>query len=265
MTSPLSRPRNPLARAGLFWFVFVALLFLQGTLVKPFFPAAAERLVFGLQGLLAVAVAGWLFARRSSQTGPALHPARNFLLGTLAGMAIVAALFLFVCAAGGGRLRSTGAPFGLPELLPYLALVFLAWMEEAAFRGYPFRLLRQRYGLLRTQAIVAAAFAAYHILMGWHPLQALAGPGVWSVLFGVAAARSRGIALPTGLHLGVNVLQALLGGFAGYASPWVVETGTDPQGIQLAGLAAQAVILLLSVGASIRFRKMAALPESTPA
>ncbi|TCJ13249.1 CPBP family intramembrane metalloprotease [Flaviaesturariibacter flavus] len=255
MPLPLSRPRNPLARAALFWTLFVILLFLQGSMIKPFFPPAYERFVYGLQGMIAAGACCYLFASRATVVTSARRQPGLAVAGFAAGLLLTALLFLVVYGTGGAGLYRTHAPFSALELLPYLALLFLAWMEEIAFRGYPFRLLEERYGLPVAQLIVAVAFAVYHMASGWHPLQALAGPGVWSFLFGIAAARSGGIALPTGLHFGVNVMQALAGGFPGYRSLWKAGIPDHPQAMQLAGLVTQAAILGLSLWLTFRCRR----------
>jgi hypothetical protein len=64
--------------------------------------------------------------------------------------------------------------------------------------------------LWATQVIVAIAFAGYHIVQGWDWQMAVWGPAVWSLTFGLAAVWSNGIAVPTGIHVALNVIQELL-------------------------------------------------------
>lgn len=77
-------------------------------------------------------------------------------------------------------------------------------MEELAFRGYPLRRLQAAFGLWPAQALVAVAFAISHVAAGWPWLHALLGTGTGSLLFGMAAIASRGLAPPNGLHAAWN-------------------------------------------------------------
>jgi membrane protease YdiL (CAAX protease family) len=92
-------------------------------------------------------------------------------------------------------------PITVMYLLGYIAL---AAMEEVAFRGYPLFRLRGAYGWWGAQLIVALAFAIYHMTQGWPLLAALLGTTAGSILFGAAALRSGGLALPIGIHAAWN-------------------------------------------------------------
>ena len=54
------------------------------------------------------------------------------------------------------------------------------------------------------------------------------GPGIWALIFGVAAIRSKGIALPTGIHVGLNLVQSIIGGSRGTDSFWVSSQEESP-------------------------------------
>jgi membrane protease YdiL (CAAX protease family) len=92
-------------------------------------------------------------------------------------------------------------PITVVYLLSYIGL---AAMEELAFRGYPLFHLRRAYGVWSAQIIVALAFALYHMTQGWPLLAALLGTTAGSILFGAAALRSGGLALPIGIHAAWN-------------------------------------------------------------
>ncbi|MDB4925011.1 CPBP family intramembrane glutamic endopeptidase [Mucilaginibacter sp.] len=94
------------------------------------------------------------------------------------------------------------------NLLLYL---FIAGREEVAFRGYPLRSLNYVIGPWGAQLIVALIFAAEHRIGGMTWLQAIFGPGVGALLFGLAALKTKGIALPIGLHTAWNFGQWVLG------------------------------------------------------
>jgi len=96
-------------------------------------------------------------------------------------------------------------------LFLYLPILPLALMEEIGFRSYPQQKLYQAYGPWISQLVIAVAFGAYHVLNGWSLLSSFAGPFVWAFVFGLAAIWSRGIAVPTGIHFALNVLQTVTG------------------------------------------------------
>ena len=114
--------------------------------------------------------------------------------------------------------------------LIFLPLVPLAWMEELAFRGYTFRRLDEGLSLWPAQVITAVAFAVYHVLGDWTWTGAFVGPFVWSFVFGLAAFYTRGIAMPLGIHLTLNIAQRLTGMNKTDASLW--ELSYPPEATQ---------------------------------
>lgn len=94
-------------------------------------------------------------------------------------------------------------------LATYMAL---ASREELAFRGYPLQILDRRFGAWIALLATAILFALEHVLGGWSWWQALFGSGVGALLFGAAALRTRGLAVPIGLHAAWNFCDAMLGG-----------------------------------------------------
>ena len=108
-----------------------------------------------------------------------------------------------------------------------VTFIALSAGEELGFRGYPFYRLRDRYGIVSAQIIVALAFAVYHMLQGWPPVNALVGTTAGSVLFGLAALASRGLAFPIGVHAAWNAGSWLIGmkDETGY---WRMELAQQP-------------------------------------
>jgi membrane protease YdiL (CAAX protease family) len=91
------------------------------------------------------------------------------------------------------------------------AIVLTAAAEEIAFRGYVLWRLTRLVGFWRAQAVVATFFVISHLTLGGYTfLPALVGNVTGSVLYGVAFARTRGIAGPIALHSGWNIVQHLL-------------------------------------------------------
>jgi membrane protease YdiL (CAAX protease family) len=83
----------------------------------------------------------------------------------------------------------------------------LACMEELGFRGYALRTLVRTLGMWRAQAIVAVAFGLTHGAFGWSWINILLGVMPCAHLFGAAATSPRGLAMPIGVHAGVNFAQ----------------------------------------------------------
>jgi uncharacterized protein len=89
--------------------------------------------------------------------------------------------------------------------------LLVACREELAFRAYPLRSLNYVIGAWRAQLIVAVIFSLEHVAGGMTWAAAFLGSGVGAILFGIAALRSKGLALPVGLHAAWNTGQWALG------------------------------------------------------
>ncbi len=148
--------------------------------------------------------------------------------GLLVGLAMVVLWALVLVAFGHVRwVRGTGVGLTavLVQLLGYVAL---ACREELAFRGYPLRRLEKTFGLWTAQLLVALLFAVEHMVGGWPWERAVFGAGVGSMMFGMAALATRGLAVPIGVHAAWNFGQWMLG-LNGIPGIWgvVVEQGQD--------------------------------------
>lgn len=94
----------------------------------------------------------------------------------------------------------------------YLTLyILVAVREELAFRGYPLFSLNYRLGLWASQLIILVIFSLEHVAGGMTWWEAFLGPGTGALLFGFAALKTKGIALPVGLHAAWNFGQWCLG------------------------------------------------------
>ena len=67
------------------------------------------------------------------------------------------------------------------------------------------------FGLRIAQVMTSLAFVGYHIIQGWDVQTAFLGPGIWAFVFGLGAVWSKGIALPTGIHVALNLNQLVFG------------------------------------------------------
>ena len=143
---------------------------------------------------------------------------------------------LFLVGLHTGIVRSTGhvqwvraSGIGFPDaMITLIAFLLLSFREELAFHGYPLRRFKTLFGLWGAQLIVAIVFALEHKAGGNSWKNAFLGAGVGSLLFGMAAIATRGLALPIGLHAAWNVGDWLRGGkgSTGYLKA-VVENGFE--------------------------------------
>jgi membrane protease YdiL (CAAX protease family) len=102
--------------------------------------------------------------------------------------------------------------FSFYPVLFYFTLYSLgAIREELAFRGYPLFSLNYRVGPWAAQIIILIVFSLEHVAGGMIWYQAFLGAGTGALLFGLAALKTKGIALPTGLHAAWNFGQWFLG------------------------------------------------------
>jgi uncharacterized protein len=102
--------------------------------------------------------------------------------------------------------------FSFYTILFYFTLYILgAVREELAFRGFPLFSLNYRFGLWTAQIIIFIIFSLEHVAGGMTWFQAFIGAGTGALLFGLAALKSYGIALPIGLHSAWNFGQWCLG------------------------------------------------------
>lgn len=181
-------------------------------------PASIGQLQWGLTSSAALLALTFFVLkrerRRAADIGLAFTRGSvpRFLLGTCIGVATYGMVVLAIAVVIGG-LRLVAVPtidWGAIVLACFTTFA-LASMEELGFRGYPLRTLVPRIGLWPAQAIVAVAFAATHIAFGWSWNSILFGVLPSAFLFGAAAIASGGLAMPIGVHMGVNAARQAFG------------------------------------------------------
>ena len=199
-------------RVVLFWCCYLVVLFLA-SIIKARVPPQWGQLVWGLTSSAALLSLTLVFLRREDRTfrdiGLNVEAMSFPRLG--AGIAIGVAIFgvilsLINIIAGPLRLTRGIASSGTIVILGCTFLA-LACMEELGFRGYALRTLVRATGMWRAQTIVAVAFGLSHLAFGWSGINILLGVIPFALLFGIAATSSRGLALPVGIHAGVNFAQ----------------------------------------------------------
>ena len=148
----------------------------------------------------------------------------RFATGLAIGLLLVAISSGIVLLAGTHTrwVRTNGV--GGRELATWLLVfVLLSCREELAFHGYPLQRLKTAFGLWGAQSLVALVFALEHVAGGYSWTNAFLGAAVGSLLFGMAAIATRGLALPIGLHAAWNLGDWMRGGKS-FPGIWHPET-----------------------------------------
>lgn len=241
-----------------FWIIFILLLVVSGFLSNSFLPARMSKFGYGILGSFVAMFVTWFFLKLGKKSFRDIglvwesKTLFRFLLGMLIGSLIFGVIILALIIFSNVTFNLNPESFGIAMLIPYLVFIPLALMEEIGFRAYTFVNLNKSVGLILTQVVVAIAFALYHIAYGWTFETAFMGTFVWAWVFGLGAAWSGGIALPTGLHVAVNVLQGLTGLKPGNNSIWIVSFDVAAQetilaGADRVGLIMQGLILVTAI------------------
>jgi membrane protease YdiL (CAAX protease family) len=121
------------------------------------------------------------------------------------------------------------ANFSPLSVVSSLALYFLiACREELVFRSYALRNLANVMKPLIALSIITIIFILEHVIAGVSWKMSILGSGFGGVLFGLSALKTKGLALPLGLHFAWNFTQWLLG-FKDNTGVWheIVEKGND--------------------------------------
>jgi len=201
---------------AVFWGAYLGILALASN-VKAVVPQQCRPLVWALTSSAAILPLTLLFLRREHrkvhEVGLDLN--RTSFLRLLSGVFIGVAVFGFQVLAlslVAGPIHFSRAGDVTPNTLvtAVSTILALSCMEELGFRGYPLRSLVRGFGLWPAQGIVAVAFGLCHIAFGWSWKAILLGVVPSGLLFGMAAISSQGLAMPIGVHAGVNLAQSLL-------------------------------------------------------
>ncbi|HWB55044.1 MAG TPA: type II CAAX endopeptidase family protein [Tepidisphaeraceae bacterium] len=135
----------------------------------------------------------------------------RFALGFLIGLLLVALSASIQTTVGHARWARTPDVGFVSVTTTLFSVIALASREELAFRGYPLRRLEHQFGLWPAQITIALVFALEHWLGGWPISNAVFGAGIGSLVFGMAAIATKGLALPIGLHAAWNFGDSMIG------------------------------------------------------
>ena len=196
---------------------------------------------------------------------PDRHSASRLAAGFVIGLLLVAINTLAMWCTGHVSWSPTHDASLYGGAVTLIAFLLLASREELAFHGYPLRRLETFYGVWVAQVVVALIFALEHVAGGSSWTHAFVGAGVGSILFGMAAIASRGLALPIGLHAAWNFGDWLRGG-KDSVGVWkaVVDEGFA-DGVEMAGMVSYVVLFFLTtlgLWQGRRFFRRAASSES---
>ena len=204
--------------------------------IAPFarrFPGKESELFLGVATSVATFAITALFVRwdhvRLADVGamPGPKSIGRLALGVLIGTLAIAAWAGISIVAGQARWTRTNSVGVSSILITLLAYLFLACREELAFRGLPLRRLHHVLGLWPAQFFVAVVFALEHRLAGATWIDAMLGAGVGSLVFGMAAIATEGLAVPIGIHAAWNVGHWALG-LKGTPGIWTVVSAGSP-------------------------------------
>jgi len=178
---------------------------------------------------VALLALSWTLLRRegASLSELGLVPTRERLWQFGFGFAVTGILFLASAVAQAAAVRAPWHLQGFPgvraALTGLLVTGVFALTEELLFRGVALRYMRSLYGDRAAILLSGVLFGAYHLVQShdWAmgAVFRFLMPTLGGLLFGWAALRSRGLALPLGLHLGGNWVQSSVAGFAPSALP----------------------------------------------
>ena len=227
-TTKLILPALTCLLLGKLVFVFL------GAVPLPLPPELTGRAGFGVIACIIIFSLCAAFLRYEKQSLSSVHliPNKKTLTrlswGLMIGALIVGAMLLALFTLTDLNIERVENQTLIAFLIPALAFIPLALMEELLFRGYPFFRLAQVINIRWVLLITATLFALYHYNGTQNIGVLLLGPGIWGVTFGVAAYLSKSIAVPLGIHISANALQALFGLKSGYVAIWEVTRSANP-------------------------------------
>ncbi|KMQ58883.1 hypothetical protein ACM40_18105 [Chryseobacterium sp. BLS98] len=186
---------------------------------------------------------------------PGILTLKRLFSGFIIGLLLAVLQALIVMAFGHLKLIMTsGFNWGTIVFSLFFYLL-IAVREELVFRSYLLRTLDHKFKATFALSVMIILFILEHIVSGMSWKMAIVGSGLGGLLFGVAALKTKGIALPIGLHTAWNFGQWMTG-FKNQSGIWnaVVDKGYEIQ-TENVGLAAF-VLLMVSTTYILSSRKI---------
>jgi CAAX protease family protein len=172
---------------------------------------------------------------------------KRFIAGFVIGISMAVSQALIVLYLGHLQLvlvQNTSFGYIFLSLLLYF---LIACREELVFRSYSLRSLNYSFNAAIALAIITLIFVLEHLAAGMDLKMAILGSGLGGILFGLAALKTRGLALPLGLHSAWNFGQWAMG-FKNKPGIWnaIVTKGFESK-VENIGLGAFVFVMLLSI------------------
>jgi uncharacterized protein len=139
--------------------------------------------------------------------------ALNLIVGTFAGTAMLV-LTAYIIKLLVGFHWEINPAFQWSHFFALFVTIFCSvFVQELAFRGYPFQILLDKWGEWPTQIIIAILFGLMHLTNNMSLsdiLLTILSTGAGSLLFGMAVIKTKRLHLSVGIHFGWNFAQYLL-------------------------------------------------------
>jgi hypothetical protein len=187
---------------------------------------------------------------------PGNKSASRFSIGF--GIGLLMAIMQVMIALSFGHFQLNLVPeITMAEIVLLLLLYILGgFREELVFRSYSLRSLSYSLTPFLALVIITAIFIIEHLVAGDTWLNGIIGAGTGAILFGLAALKTKGLALPLGLHIAWNFGNWSLG-FKGRPGIWevIVEKGYEAN-VQNIGMGAYLFVMGLAItGVCIFYKK----------
>lgn len=171
----------------------------------------------------------------------------RFVSGFVIGLIMVVSQVLITLCFGHYQIK-WAEKINLINYLPFFFLYFFAaFREELVFRSYTLRRLNYATGPVIAITFMTVLFIAEHIIAGVEWKMAFLGNGLGALLFSIAALKTKGLALPLGLHFAWNFGQWLFGLKTGQSIGMpVIESGFESQ-VQIVAIAAYAFVMVVGI------------------
>ncbi len=187
---------------------------------------------------------------------PGKKSASRFSIGFGIGLSIAIMQVMITLSFGHLQLNLVPEITRTEILLILLLYIFAGCREELVFRSYSLRSLSYSLTPFLALVIITVIFVIEHIFGGMTWQNAIIGTGTGAILFGLAALKTKGLALPLGLNIAFNFGNWAFG-FKGRPGIWeiVVEQGYGGQ-VNNIGLAAYVFAMGLAItGICIFYKK----------
>jgi membrane protease YdiL (CAAX protease family) len=249
-----------LARVLLFYFCTVILLIFLSVFTKNVSPKIADQLsILSAAVLTLLLIVIFTLWEKLSLHDVGIIPGKKsiprFFAGYAIGLLMAVAQALIVLSFGHLQLTLVPKIKMMEIVLPLLLYLLIACREELVFRSYALRSLNYSIGTALALTIITTIFILEHVASGMSWKMAIIGSGTGGILFGMAALKTKGLALPMGLHSAWNFGQWSLG-FKNTPGIWkaIVEKGYELKTENI-GLAAFIFVMALTIAGVFIFYK----------